>query len=404
MRIAFFSEGYDPFTNGVVVLLKAYREALEKAGHEVIVFTPEHHGRPDFEDHVVRLPSLYWCKKTYPCLRPFAKNERLFAGGHFDVIHSHHPFSCGLLAERLARKHEIPLVYTFHTLLTNYSGYFPGASKVAAQGLLKIIRRHCSRADAVTVSTNVMERWLRARGVETPIQVVRPPITLQPAPAGVRERFRKVLGVSDDTTVILTASRLSLEKDVDFLIRSARSFANDPKVKFVIVGAGPMEAQLKAEAETLGLMGRILFVGEAKHEEMPNWYAAADMFAFPSRNDTLGLVLIEAMVCGLPCVAINMNGPTEVVRSGDTGFLVPFQERAFAEAIRSIAHDPELRLKMGARSREWSLAQFSVDTSLSLERAYELARERMDRDRLEGGRHVFGNRRVSRPKAKGWGI
>jgi len=404
MRVAFFSEGYDPFTNGVVVLLKAYREALEKAGHEVLVFAPEHHGRPDFEDHVVRLPSLYWCKKTYPCLRPFAKNERLFAGGHFDVIHSHHPFSCGLLAERLARKHGIPLVYTFHTLLTNYSGYFPGASKVAEQGLLKIIRRHCGRADAVTVSTNVMERWLRARGVETPIQVVRPPITLQPAPAGTRERFRKVLGADENTVLVLCASRLSLEKSVDLLVRSAKHFKGQPNVKFVIVGNGPMESQLKAEVEALGLAGQVIFVGEAQHHEMPNWYAAADIFAFPSRNDTLGLVLVEAMACGLPCVAINQNGPTEVVCHGQTGYLVPFQERAFADAIRKLAQDRALRFQMGAKAREWCVSQFSVDSALSLERAYELARERMDRDRLEGGGPVFGTRRLAKAKAKGWGI
>jgi len=403
MRIAFFSEGYDPFTNGVVVLLKAYREALEKAGHEVFVFAPEHHGRPEFEDHVVRLPSLYWCKKTYPCLRPFAKNERLFAGGHFDVIHSHHPFSCGLLAERLARKHQIPLVYTFHTLLTNYSGYFPGASKVAEQGLLKIIRRHCERADAVTVSTGVMEKWLRQRGVETPIQIVRPPITLQPAPAGARERMRKHLGADENTVIALCASRLSLEKDVDFLIRATKKFSN-PNVKVVLVGSGPMEVSLREQVEALGLTQKVLFIGEAQHSEMPNWYAAADMLVFPSRNDTLGLVLIEAMASGLPCVAIDMNGPTEVVRNGETGYLVPFQERAFAASVDRLAFDPDLRIKLSSQARSWVMSQFNVDLALSLERAYELARERMDADRLEGGRHGFGSRRHLKTKAKGWGI
>lgn len=403
MRIAFFSEGYDPFTNGVVVLLKAYREALEKAGHEVVVFTPEHHGRPDFEDHVVRLPSLYWCKKTYPCLRPFAKNERLFAGGHFDVIHSHHPFSCGLLAERLARKHGIPLVYTFHTLLTNYSGYFPGASKVAEQGLLKIIRRHCGRANAVTVSTGVMERWLRQRGVFTPIHVVRPPITLEPAPAGTRERMRAMLGAHDGIVLALCASRLSLEKDVDFLVRAARKMT-DPNLRIVIVGTGPMEGQLKEQVESLGLSGRIIFVGEAKHHEMSNWYAAADMLVFPSRNDTLGLVLIEAMACGLPCVAINMNGPTEVVQNGETGYLVPFQERAFADAVGNLAQSAGLRFQMGAKARERALSEFNIDLAASLERAYEIAWDRMDSDRYESGRHGFGPRRLAKARAKGWGI
>ncbi len=399
MRIAFFTEGYDPFTNGVVVLLKAYREALEKAGHEVYVFAPEHHGRPSYEDRVVRMPSFYWCKKTYPCLRPFAKNERLFAGGHFDLIHSHHPFSCGLLAEKLSRKHGIPLVYTFHTLLTNYSGYFPGARKVAEQGLLNIIRRHCERADAVTVSTGVMERWLRRKGIATPIQIVRPPITLEPAGPGVRETMRRRLGIADSTSLVLCASRLSLEKDVDFLLRAVRQVPSGLDCRFVLVGSGPMEAQLRAEAEELGLGSRVIFAGEAKHQDMAGWYAAADVFAFPSRHDTLGLVLIEAMVSGLPCVAINMNGPTEVVRDGVTGFLVPFSERAFATGIVALAGNAERRETMGEASRAWALSQFGNDTALSLERAYAVARDRFERrDRLNT---VFRPRKATRPRPKG---
>lgn len=400
MRIAFFTEGFDPFTNGVVVMLKAYREALEAAGHEVIVFAPEHHGRPAFEDRVVRMPSLYWCKKTYPCLRPFAKNERLFAGGHFDIVHSHHPFSCGLLAEKLSRKHNIPLVYTFHTLLTNYSGYFPGAKKVAEQGLLNILRRHCERADAVTVSTGVMERWLQDKGVNTPIQIVRPPITVPQADLSARAEVRANLGVSEQTSVVLCASRLSLEKDVDFLIRAIKQVPASAPALFVLVGSGPMAEQLREQAAELGVLNRIHFVGEVPHAEMPRWYAAADLFAFPSRHDTLGLVLIEAMFTGLPCVAINMNGPTEVVRDGESGYLVPFKEKAFAQALERLISDADLRTRLGARARDLTLALYGNDTALSLERAYEIAKERRS-GRHEKHHYGFGNRRAPRPKAKG---
>lgn len=397
MRVAFFTEGYDPFTNGVVVLLKAYREALERAGHEVIVFAPEHHGRPAFEDRVVRMPSLYWCKKTYPCLKPFVKNERLFSGGHFDIIHSHHPFSCGLLAERLSKKHGIPLVYTFHTLLTNYSGYFPGARKVAEQGLLNILRRHCERADAVTVSTGIMERWLRERGVTSPIHVVRPPITLKPAELGSRERIRKQLGLGESTVIALCASRLSLEKGVDFLLRAVRQLRATSDYRIVLVGSGPQEAQLKADAAELGIENKVIFVGEVPHQEMPAWYAASDLFVFPSRNDTLGLVLIEAMFSGLPCVAIDMNGPTEVVRHAETGFLVPFREPAFARAVDQLIDKPELRLRFGEQARRCAISQYGNDTALSLERAYEIAQERR-LNRLDHHMHAFRGKRVSKPK------
>jgi glycosyltransferase involved in cell wall biosynthesis len=111
-------------------------------------------------------------------------------------------------------------------------------------------------------------------------------------------------------------------------------------------------------------------------------------------------VLIEAMASGLPCVAIDRNGPTEVVRDGETGFLVPPREAAFAESARLLAERPHIRQAMGRRAQEWSHAQFGFDTALSLERAYEIARERFLAAGSSGRPHVFGGRRFARPKAK----
>lgn len=376
MKIAFFTEGYDPWTNGVVVLIKAYRAALCAAGHEVVIFAPEHPGRPAEEDQVVRLPSMTYDRRTYACLRPFSGIETVFRSGEFDVIHSHHPLTCGAAGERLSKRYNVPLVYTFHTMLTNFSGYFAGPKFIAEKSLLHIMRRHCQRAHCVTVTTRIMESWLRENKVQTPIMLVRPPFEGQNIQPGDRERFRAKWGVKPETTVLLCAGRLSLEKGVDFLIESAKQLPRSLDWKVVVAGDGPLREELETLAKDLGIGNRVLFNGLVPHGEMAAAYAAADVLTFPSANDTLGLVLLEAMSAGLPTVAVACNGPLEAVKHGETGLLTPVETKPFADAMIKLIMNADLRHEMGQAGKRWVREFCSQDTAGALLQAYETAARR----------------------------
>ncbi|HVL40075.1 MAG TPA: glycosyltransferase [Fimbriimonadaceae bacterium] len=379
MKIAFFTEGYDPYTNGVVVLVKAYREALLRAGHEVVVFAPEHNERPLREEGVIRLPSMIWSRKAYPCLRPFSGAEKHFKKAGFDIVHSHHSLSSGTAAERVAKKFGLPHVYTFHTMLPSYSKYLPLMRPVSERGLLAIVRRHCRKSDCVTVSTHLMAQWLRERKIETPIALVRPPLSVQePSPDAYRSvRARHKIPL--DVPLILCASRLSPEKDVDFLLRSVALIPRHTPFRLLIAGGGAYEERLRAEMRALGLSSITTFAGWVPHEQMPDYFAASDLVAFPSRNDTLGLVLVEAMAASIPAVAVASNGPLEVVRDGITGYLTPFDEQAFAAALYRLLANPELRKGLGREAKLWSHEFCTSDAAAQLEEAYAMAREEQPR-------------------------
>lgn len=373
MKIAFFSEGYDPFINGVVTMIKAYRQALREAGHEVVIFTPENADELPPEEGVVRLPSVIWTEKWYPGLRPFSGVDKIFREGKFDVIHSHHPMTTGFAAERLSKKHGVPLVFTFHTLLPNYSSYLPALRNVGEAALTHIVKRHCAKSHCVTVSTLLMKDWLRDHGVKVPIRLVRPPNKKLFAAPGARLAMREKLGIPEGTPVILCAGRIAPEKGVEFLLRAVSKVPKNLDYRLVVVGGGPNESAVRKLASKMR-MQKVIFTGEVPHSEMASYYAAADIFAFPSQNDTLGLVLIEAMNAGLPCVAVSANGPREVVCDGVTGVLTEPTESEFSQALVRMLEDTDSRRLMGLNGPAWCRRLCADDLAEELVNAYNTAR------------------------------
>jgi len=351
MKIAFFTEGYDPFVNGVVTSIKTLRSALERQGHEVVIFAPAHPGHEDNDEKVVRLPSLRWLKDHYPSLSPFARNLDVLAKQGFEIVHSHHPFTMGQLAVRLARKHGLPLIYTHHTMLNEYGQYVPLLDSAAKQWLIRRYLRHSADADRVTSATTVVRGFLRSQGVRAPVEVVLEGVPMMHPAAGGRERLRRQFGVSERTPVLLYAGRLAKEKRLDMLLRSVASLGRGRAFHLCVAGGGPMQEELRGLTDELGIADRVSFCGWVEHEKLSDYYAAADVFVLPSPADAMGIVLVEAMSVGLPCVAVDKYGPSEVVIDGLTGFLTPFDERDFSEAVRRLLDNPSLRQRMAAAAR-----------------------------------------------------
>jgi glycosyltransferase involved in cell wall biosynthesis len=351
MKIAFFTEGYDPFVNGVVTSIKTLRSALERQGHEVVIFAPAHPGHEDNDEKVVRLPSLRWLKDHYPSLSPFARNLDVLAKQGFEIVHSHHPFTMGQLAVRLARKHGLPLIYTHHTMLNEYGQYVPLLDSAAKQWLIRRYLRHSADADRVTSATTVVREFLRSQGVRAPVEVVLEGVPMMHPAAGGRERLRRQFGVSERTPVLLYAGRLAKEKRLDMLLRSVASLGRGRAFHLCVAGGGPMQEELRGLTDELGIADRVSFCGWVEHEKLSDYYAAADVFVLPSPADAMGIVLVEAMSVGLPCVAVDKYGPSEVVIDGLTGFLTPFDERDFSEAVRRLLDNPSLRQRMAAAAR-----------------------------------------------------
>jgi glycosyltransferase involved in cell wall biosynthesis len=159
--------------------------------------------------------------------------------------------------------------------------------------------------------------------------------------------------------MVLYVGRLDREKGVDVLLRAWAKVEQRMEATLVVAGTGRLEAPLKALARDLGL-SRVRFVGFVPQADLPAWYRRASFFVFPSTSDPWGMVINEAMACGLPVVTTSAPGAAaDLVRDGQNGRVVrPHDETALAAAIDQLASNEELRLRMGRASLD-SVADYT---------------------------------------------
>ncbi len=358
MRIALFTECYLPVVNGVVTSILTLRETLRSMGHTVYVFAP---GNPQPEDDadVFRLPELPFPRHPYHLARPFPRLHVDFEGLGVDLIHCQHPFTVGRLGADTAKRYKIPMIYTAHSLYDTMAAVSksPLMRTMGQRAARGVVRRFCARADYVITPSKYTRDALRADGVKARFAVVPSGILSPVICPKDREELRARLDLKPDQPLILCLGRLGPEKRVDLLLRAVAlidsynlpSPAGDFKV--ALVGDGISRLELEAMVEDLNISDRIFFLGSQPHETIGSWYAAADIFALASPTETQGLVLVEAMAAGLPCVAVNYGGPREIVVNGETGVRVPFDAEAYAHALELLLQNNELRRKFGENGR-----------------------------------------------------
>lgn len=162
-----------------------------------------------------------------------------------------------------------------------------------------------------------------------------------------RERF----GIPPETPLVVTAARFREDVKTESLLYLLRSLTlmvdRVPAMRLLMVGDGPAERRVREAAEAL-LPGRVLFAGKVPREAMPRYYSAADLFVFPGIGESLGMVYLEAQSCGVPVVALESSGVSQVVASGKTGLLVPDDGGAsLAEATALLLENAGLRSRLG---------------------------------------------------------
>lgn len=360
MRAGFFTEVYHPIVNGIVASIDGLAEGLRERGHEVTFFAPKVPGyacADDAHETPVYLPSLPLPTPTsYRLALPLVRRQTINAiVKHLDVVHAHSPFVTGWLAMRYARRFSIPLVYTYHTRLEEYAHYVPFEPHATRRAAETLTRNFANAADTVIVPTAAMRERLRELGVEAPIEVIPTGIDLRRFSAGTRsDRLRARLGAKD-AKLLLFVSRLAKEKNVELLIE-ALAAAGGGRSVLAIAGDGPERDALEAYAGNLGVAGRVRFLGAVERAELPELYASADAFVFPSVSETQGIVLAEAMAAGALVIAAQTAQNEDVL--GDAGLLAPPNAAAFARAFESIPEVPSEERRERSRLRA---QRFGID-------------------------------------------
>ena len=254
-----------------------------------------------------------------------------------DLIHAHgHPYLSSLLAAKIAKRYSKPLVLTQHNTFIAYKGIF--WDHVEWINDYAIGRQVLKEADKIVVVSNATKNYvLSLDAAPEKIEVLHNGVDLnrfRPL-TGIKDEMRKKLGISKDSRVVLTVRRLVYKNGIDTLIESAKTaIKKNPRLVFIVVGKGPDFAKVKGKIEQLGIQENFKLTGFVSDEDLPVYYNTADFFVLPSKSgEGLPLVALEAMSCGVPVIATNVGGTSEVMNE-DYGKLVPPNSpEALAEAI-----------------------------------------------------------------------
>ncbi|MDR1929944.1 MAG: glycosyltransferase [Treponema sp.] len=393
MKIAMFTDAYWPRVNGVTVSVDTFSLALIRAGHEVMIVCSEYPGssvtdsiagevspagaeqddplrerlkllrvpsRAVFfsgEDRAAKLSKRGWVEEQLDAFSP-------------EVVHINTEFFIADFGFGYAKKRLIPAVYTFHTIWEDYAAnYFPHVP----ERLLRFIARKGQRmllkkADLIIVPTPQIEEMIRNYRVRKEIR--RLPTGVDPAlfrhtgeelklfRTRMEEKFPAVKG----KRLLLFAGRVSKEKNISFIIKIfPELLAVHSDLALIIAGNGPYLDYFKNEAKRCGVEASCVFTGYLKREELSLVYGISHIFLLPSLTETQGLVTIEAMLSGIPVVAVGALGTVQVMGGDNGGFMVKHDRGEFRDRVLDLLGDDELYRKKALDARRHAQA-WTIDS------------------------------------------
>lgn len=260
-----------------------------------------------------------------------ALSKRIAAGERFDAIDAHYFFPDGVAAALLGQWFGLPVVITARGSDIN----------VIARGPLagRMIRWAAGTAVSVIAVSRALRQAIIDLGVEaSKVVVLRNGIDTDRFSPLDRPAARRALGLAPEAPAIVSVGRLVALKGHDLVIDAMLRL---PGVHLLIAGDGPERIALEARARRLGIAGRVHFLGQVRHDDLPGVYSAADALVLASSNEGWPNVLLEAMACGTPVVATDVGGCSEVVTAPEAGTIV--RERsadAIATALKGLFANP----------------------------------------------------------------
>lgn len=331
MKIAIVTETYPPQINGVSRTLGRLVEHLARGGHQVLVVHPRYEESAQagpMADNVKTVQVKAWPLPFYREVLlprpPFGAYKRALAAFEPDLVHVATEGGLGLSALRLGRRRGWPVVTSYHT---NFDAYARHYRLGWAGPLVRLYLRWFHNQGLATFAPSMticrqlesdgfhsVKLW--SRGIDS--DLFKPG---RPGGGLLRERA----GIPGDAVVIGHCGRLAPEKNIFFLADVfAEVLKRDDSAHVMVVGDGPSRTVLEERLRTVpGSTGRVHFTGYLTGAALADAYAAMNAFAFASRTETFGNVLLEAMASGLPVVALGEGGPMDVIQSGVAGLLLP---------------------------------------------------------------------------------
>ncbi|MFP5229438.1 MAG: glycosyltransferase family 4 protein [Acidobacteriota bacterium] len=345
MKVAIVTETFLPKIDGIVTMVTKTVETLQASGDEVKVFAPSGGPSELFGAEVVSMPSIPF--PFYPELKvaaPRASMRKHLEAFRPDVFHLFEPSLLGVGGIYYGKSLHVPIVISYHTNLPAYLhyyglGFFEGPT-------WKLMRARHMRADLNLCTSTQMMDELRSHDIDRLALWERAVDAQTFHPSKGSAEMRRVLsGGAPEKTLLLYVGRLSAEKDIGSL---RKLFDALPDARLAIVGDGPVRRELEKHFEGTPTH----FAGYMRGEPLAQAYASSDVFVMPSKTETLGLVVMEAMAAGCPVVACRAGGVPDAVVDGVTGFLYePTDEDGLVKKVAWVLSHPDERAAVRERAR-----------------------------------------------------
>lgn len=351
-EIGLFCEVFPPIMDGVAVCVQNYAYWMQKKMGAVSMVTP-HARNAHYENYDYQI--LDYMSIPVPGRAPYVTGvPRLDLGfqnrlrqHQFKIIHAHSPFSAGNLAVRVARKQGVPMIATFHA---KFKDDFKKEVKFdfLVKPMLNAVVSFFNKADEVWVPQESVKEVIREYGYKGPLEVVENGSDLAADyPESYFADARAKLGIGPDEFVLLFVGQHIWQKNTRLVIEALERL-NDLPFRMFFVGTGYAAGEMKSLVHEKGLDSKVTFTGMlTSREEIVTYYAAADLFLFPSLYDNAPLVVREAAALHTPSIMLEGSTAATILRDGENGFLSPQDLDSFVARVRSLMADRDLVRRVG---------------------------------------------------------
>ncbi len=382
MNIILTLEAYKPYTNGVITHVSMLRDSLIKQGHNVLIVTADpkvhHHTIIDGVLHcpAITMKNIY----GYGLATPFSKKRiKILNDFKPDIIHTHNELSMGIFSLVYARKFNIPLCYTLHTMYEDYSHYLAknkitkSAVKYCGSAYFKLFAK---KSDLMISPSDKANEFMDFIGVKNKkIHIIPNSIDVdyfdpsRTTSSHIQE-IREELGFSTENFIGLFIGRLGEEKSVDVLIKGwCEKFKDSKKHKLLIIGEGPEKNNLINLAKSCGDSENIIFTGKIDHSNVYKYFCISNYFITASLTEMMSISMLESMSMGLPAILRRDPRNENQINEGKNGFIRDTIEEMteVVENISKLPTDEYLNLRKTTREHAIELgSDKNINTIIKL--------------------------------------
>ncbi len=355
-----FNDSFSPILDGVTLTVENYARWLSRKGKIPCVVTPWNPVKPECHYDVMRFFSLPIRSRKpyrygYPKLDPFI--WRRLRNTDFRLLHSHCPFSSGRLAVYVKRHQNVPLIGTFHSKYESDLKHGFRHAQWCVPIIMRRILEFFNSCDHVWIPQARVEETVREYGYKGPLTVVENGNDFASIITGnvwqYKDEAKKKFGIDRDTLTLLFVGQHIWEKGIMTILDALSILQKKMDFRMNFIGNGYAADEIASILRQRGLDGKVRMNGVIRDRDaLSDFYAASDLFVFPSAYDNAPLVLREAAAMGTPGLLLAGSTASEVIRKDRNGFLADAGAENFAEAIKWIHDNPGKLKEVGMQARE----------------------------------------------------